>query len=543
MGKPGSQGLQGIPGKAGPRGLPGPKGETGHPGDVVYSHPTYEQSPVSYSPYTNDHQVHLGNIYPEYREGTGSFYPKKNKLKRESTSSKHQTKWNSKKRTKQKTKSNPNIKRMDDKIASVAKDSISKKADFFSDLFDSTNSATSLLERDPEMTLSEKGKFNILRDVDLQKVKNYPKKKIDGGKKYYVKHDPIKTKTHYAKSPPSQLATSILYPTTSKVITLRRNSNNGILEDVLTHDDNSYGFQRQTFGNAAKPTVQVSYAKEEYNRFDDSVALENRYDNTDDIRYNQKDDTQSNFSKIIVRGDNEILGHTGFGSKEVIKTTPLPINISSVRYTTSTNESTLKDQLQNQTNVETTRDTKLWSDRPTPTSWAYSPNKIAVVPTPNLANRKKYRKPPKRKLIRKAIRQRVKKGGNSNNSTNLVVVATSSTTTERNNKYITSDSLKEVAESFAPLRIQKYTIFDPKSYSGPTEKYNAFKADDEENLFPVTDHFESKREPKFTSYTEKTGIENYTVSPQNWLNNYPQITTYVPPQYPHQLHSTYYRKI
>ena len=168
---------------------------------------------------------------------------------------------------------------------------------------------------------------------------------------------------------------------------------------------------------------------------------------------------------------------------------------------------------------------------------------VVIVPTPNLANRKKYRKPPKRKLIRKAIRQRVKKGGSNNNSTDLVVVATSSTTTERNNKYITSDSLKEVAESFAPLRIQKYTIFDPKSYSGPTEKYNAFKADDEENLFPVTDHFESKREPKFTSYTEKTGIENYTVSPQNWLNNYPQITTYVPPQYPHQLQSTYYRKI
>merc|ERR1712110_390525 len=136
-------------------------------------------------------------------------------------------------------------------------------------------------------------------------------------------------------------------------------------------------------------------------------------------------------------------------------------------------------------NVETTRDTKLWSDRPTPKSWTYSPNKIAVVPTPNLANRKKYRKPPKRKLIRKAIRQRVKKVGSSNNSTELVV--------------------------FATLRIQKYTIFDPKSYSGPTEKYNAFKADDEENLFPVTDHFESKREPKFTSYTEKTGIENYTV--------------------------------
>ena len=44
---------------------------------------------------------------------------------------------------------------MDEKIASVAKDSISQKADFFSDLFDSTNSATSLLERDPEMTLSE----------------------------------------------------------------------------------------------------------------------------------------------------------------------------------------------------------------------------------------------------------------------------------------------------------------------------------------------------------------------------------------------------
>ena len=36
------------------------------------------------------------------------------------------------------------------------------------------------------MTLSEKRKFNIMRDVDLQKVKNYPKKRIDGGKKYYL---------------------------------------------------------------------------------------------------------------------------------------------------------------------------------------------------------------------------------------------------------------------------------------------------------------------------------------------------------------------
>ena len=103
MGKPGSQGQQGIPGKAGPRGLPGPKGETGHPGDIIYAQPTYEHPPVAYSPYNNDHQVHLGNIYPEYREGTGSFYPKKNKLKRESTSSKHQKQWGGKKRTKQKT--------------------------------------------------------------------------------------------------------------------------------------------------------------------------------------------------------------------------------------------------------------------------------------------------------------------------------------------------------------------------------------------------------------------------------------------------------
>ena len=112
MGKQGVQGLQGLPGKPGPRGLTGPKGETGHPGEIVYAPPSYEHPPVEYPVYNNAHQTHLEHVYPEYRDGSGRFYPKTNKLKRESITSNYQTTWDSSK-TKPEAKINLNIKRMD----------------------------------------------------------------------------------------------------------------------------------------------------------------------------------------------------------------------------------------------------------------------------------------------------------------------------------------------------------------------------------------------------------------------------------------------
>merc|ERR1712223_2097796 len=137
MGKQGVQGLQGLPGKPGPRGLTGPKGEPGHPGEVVYATPAYEHPPVEYPVYNNAHQTYHEEVYPEFREGGGRFYPKTNKLKRESLSSSnnYQTTWDSTKTKKGKTKINLNIKRMDTKrmdtstVTLSGRESISQKAE------------------------------------------------------------------------------------------------------------------------------------------------------------------------------------------------------------------------------------------------------------------------------------------------------------------------------------------------------------------------------------------------------------------------------
>jgi hypothetical protein len=538
MGKLGVQGLQGLPGKSGPRGLTGPKGETGHPGELVYAPPSYEHPPVEYPVYNNAHQAHLDHVYPEYRDGSGRFYPKTNKLKRESVTSNYQTPWDSGK-TKPASKINVNIKRMDNNVTVLSgRDSISKKAEFFSDLFQSTNSAKSLLELDPEMTLTDNNNINLLRDVDVQKLKftkSQKKRKnvgVSSGKKTYGNHGSVKIKTRYSKKPPSRLATSILYPTSTKVINIRRNFETDSLVDVLQKDKNTFaGFQRQSFGNSPKPTVQVSYTRGDYSDFaNDNMVSEDRH-----------------------KDGNTIITYDTNNKKIPIK--PNSNENDNGQETSEQNEMENKEKNLTVEEVKKPKSTKLWSDRPIPKK-LWPPNnmeKVIIVPTPNLVNRKKYRKPPKRKLIRKTIRQRAaSKGVNQ--------WPTTTTTTERynNKKYTTSDSLKKVAESFAPFKIKTYkNIRNEDLYSSPTtESSIEFKSKQDETTFntptTITDNsFESKKKPPAhyvattfhpaNNYNERRETEN--VQQNQWpLQDYPQPTTYVPPHYP-PIPPQFYRKI
>ena len=560
MGKQGVQGLQGLPGKPGPRGLTGPKGEPGHPGEVVYAQPTYEQPPVEYPVYNSVPQTYHEEVYPEFRDGSGRFYPKTNKLKRESlSSSKYKTTWDSTKTNKGSTKDNLNIKRMDTSdITLSGRESISKKADFFSDLFEKTNSSTSLLERDPEMTLPEKDKLNLLRDVNVHKIKPTSKKRNKDKKKSYVKHGPVKIKTRYSKKPPSRLATKILYPTSTKVVNIRRNYNADNLIDVFNNDEkNSFGYQRQTFGNAAKPTVQVSYARGDYNEMNDNIVSEDRSDDENSIRYTNEITTEPSLYDKNMKNKVDVLEQKEMENKELMKH-----NISNkndtLNYTDHVVDSQLEKTKQNLKKVaesfatdfiNTTRSTKLWSDRPFPKVYPSNhPEKIIIVPTPNLANRKKFRNPPKRKLIRKAIRQRVQKGTESEATYSTLAT----TTTERSSKYTTSENLRKVAESFAPLKISKHHNKNTKYdlYSSRTEKSIEFKSEEDTDDFPppinVSEIFESQKEP--TSYTfvpekkERSLKQEVQSAPQYWQTNFPQPTTYVPPHYP-PIQPNFYRNI
>ena len=554
MGKQGVQGLQGLPGKPGPRGLTGPKGEPGHPGEVVYAPPTYEHPVVEYPVYNNGHQTYHEEVFPEYREGTGRFYPKTNKLKRESLSSsnnKYQTAWDSTKTNKGSTKVNVNIKRMDtDNITLSGRESISKKADFFSDLFEKTNSATSLLERDPEMNLPEKDKLNLLREVNVQKLKNPSKKRNKDKKKSYVKHGAVKIKTRYSKKPPSRLATKILYPTSTKVVNIRRNYNADNLEDVFDiKKKDSFGYQRQTFGNAARPTVQVSYARGDYNDLNDNIVSEDRRDDGNSISYTNEISTEPNLYDKHIKDNVEVFEQKEMENKELMKHNS-SIKSNRINPTNTFIDVHLENSTENVTDyVNTTRSTKLWSDRPFPKVYpSEHPEKIIIVPTPNLANRKKFRNPPKRKLIRKAIRQRVQKGTESE----AAYVTTASTTTERSNKYTTSENLKKVAESFAPLKIdkqhQKNSNFD--LYSSRTEKSIEFTSEEDQNDSPppinVNEVFEPQKEsltyifdPKKMDRSVKQEVQP---TPQYWHTNFPQPTTYVPPHYP-PIQPNFYRNI
>ena len=526
MGKTGVQGLQGLPGKPGPRGLTGPKGDTGHPGDVVYAPPVYEHQPAAFPVYD---QPHYGNAYPEYRDGSGKFYPKTNKLKRESISSNYQTTWGNS-NSKPNSHNNSSIKRMDVNITLVEKDSISKKAEFFSDLFDNMNSATSLLENDPEMTLPEENKLNLLRDLDVQKLKNTSqKKRKNSHKKYYVKQVPVKIKTRYSKKPPSRLATSILYPTSSKVVNIRRNYNtDDTLVDALKNNEKSYGFQRQTFGNSAKPTVQVSYTRgEEYNNLDDNMVSEDRSDDRDTIKYTNQITTNKFGSREKEDKENpEIVNQKKVGTKELMKN-KIRNNIIKMNYTDHVKDSIYENTIINATDVvETTRNTKLWSDRPTPRTWSDKPDKILVVPTPDLVNRKKSRKQPKRKLIRKAIRQRVQKDKEWE--------ATKTTTERSYSKYTTSKTFRAVAESFAPLKITKFENHNPNIYSRQNEESIEFKAEEpkqEEEEAHIVNDFESKKEPQYVLHPEENSNVKENIQPQTWRTNHPQPTTYLPPHY------------
>ena len=132
--------------------------------------------------------------------------------------------------------------------------------------------------------------LSLLRDSinSQKKTKNQKKRKpipSQSGKKSYGKHGGVKIKTRYSKKPPSRLATSILYPTSTKVINIRRNFETDSLVDVLKKDKNSFaGFQRQTFGNSPKPTVQVAYTRGDYTDFgDDNIVSEDRHNDGNTI--------------------------------------------------------------------------------------------------------------------------------------------------------------------------------------------------------------------------------------------------------------------
>ena len=63
-----------------------------------------------------------------------------------------------------------------------------------------------------------------------------------------------KIKTRYSKKPPSRLATKILYPTSTKVVNIRRNYNADNLVDVFKNDEENEEYE-ETEENEAEGTI------------------------------------------------------------------------------------------------------------------------------------------------------------------------------------------------------------------------------------------------------------------------------------------------
>ena len=284
----------------------------------------------------------------------------------------------------------------------------------------------------------------------------------------------------------------------------------------------------------------------DYDKLNDNMVSEDRSDDKNAIRYTNEITTKPSLHDKDIETSVEEVEQKEMENKELMKH-DISIKNNSINYRDPITDSKLDEDKKNFTDyVNTTRSTKLWSDRPVPKVYPSSnPEKIIIVPTPNLANRKKFRNPPKRKLIRKTIRQKGSKRGTTYSTTE-------STTTERSNKYTTSENLKRVAESFAPLKISKHHEKNSNYdlYSSRTEKSIEFKSEEDFDDTPPPieshEHFESQKEPHHYIFDpEKQGRnerKEVQATQQYWHTNYPQVTTYIPPHYP-PIQPNYYRNI
>ena len=118
----------------------------------------------------------------------------------------------------------------------------------------------------------------------------------------------------------------------------------------------------------------------------------------------------------------------------------------------------------------------------------------------------------------------------------------------------TSENLKKVAESFAPLKITKHHENNSNYglYSSRTEKSIEFKSDedtgDKSSPPPIqsTENFESQKRPPHYMYIpekkERSEQPEVQPTPHIWHTNFPQPTTYVPPHYP-PIQPNFYRNI